>query len=125
MSKVSKETATGGGEYGPVTDRSAELAGYAVGFTTFHVDMDHRPMLKGLPDDECQCPHWGYVLKGRFTFLVGDHEEIYEAGDAFHLPPGHAGISNEPDSEMLMFSPIEELRAVEAVIMRNQEAAKA
>ena len=125
MSKVSRDTATGGGEFGPVTDRSGELDGYAVGFTTFHVDMDQRPMLKGLPDDRCQCPHWGYVLRGSFTFLVDGHEEVYEAGDAFYLPPGHAGISNEPDSEMLMFSPSEELKAVEAVIMRNLEASKA
>ena len=26
---------------------------------------DFGPLLKGLPNDRCPCPHWGYVLKGR------------------------------------------------------------
>ena len=51
MPKVSEDTATQGGEFGPVTDRSDELDGYTVGFTTFQVDMDQSPMLNGLPDD--------------------------------------------------------------------------
>jgi len=36
MPKVSKDSATQGGEFGPVTDRSDELDGYTVGFTTSH-----------------------------------------------------------------------------------------
>ena len=26
----------------------------------------------GLPDDRCQCPHWGYVAKGSFTVTYLD-----------------------------------------------------
>jgi len=122
MPRVSKESASQGGEFGPVTDRSDEVEGYSVNFTTFHVDMDQTPMLKGLPGDRCQCPHWGYVTKGSFTCRTGDGEETFRAGDAFYLPPAHVGVSNEPGSEMVQFSPTEELRKTEEVIMRNMEA---
>ena len=122
MPKVSTQSASGGGEYGPVTDRSDEFAGYSVNFTTFHVDMDQRPMLKGLPNDEYQCPHWGYVTKGSFTFRCGDREEVFNAGDAFYLPPGHAGVGNEPDSEMVQFSPTVALEETEEVITKNLQS---
>ena len=61
MPKVSKESATQGGEYGPVTDRADDIEGYTVSFMSFHEDIDATPLMKGLPDDRCQCPHWGYV----------------------------------------------------------------
>jgi len=83
MSKVSRESASQGGEYGPVTDRSEEIEGYSVNFTTFHIDMDQSAVLKGLPNDECQCPHWGYVVKGSMTMRSGDREEVLRAGDAY------------------------------------------
>ena len=122
MPKVSKDSATQGGEFGPVTDRSDEIEGYSVNFTTFHVDMDQTPVLKGLPDDQCQCPHWGYVIRGRLTTRSGDREEVFEAGDAYYLAPGHVGVSNEPGSEIVQFSPAEELKKTSDVIMKNMQA---
>src|SRR6476659_4561727 len=88
MAKVSKETAKKQ-EFGPVTDFNDEVDGYRIGFATFHQDIDGTPLMKGLPDDMCQCPHWGYVLAGRVTFRFADRDETYEAGDAFYTPPGH------------------------------------
>jgi hypothetical protein len=125
MPKVSKESASQGGDHGPVVDRSEELAGYTVNFVTFREDIDQTPLLKGMPDDRCQCPHWGYVTKGRLTFRFADHEEVFEAGDAFYLPPGHIGVGNEPGSEYLQFSPSDELREVSAVIMKNMQEMQA
>ena len=72
MPKVSRDSATQGGDFGPVTDRSDQLEDYTVGFTTFREDIDATPLLKGLPDDRCQCPHWGYVLNGKITFARSD-----------------------------------------------------
>ena len=63
MPKVSKESATQGGEFGPVSIGPRQLDGYTVNFTSFREDIDATPLMKGLPDDRCQCPHWGYVLK--------------------------------------------------------------
>jgi hypothetical protein len=109
-------------DVGPVEDRHADLGRYTVNFTTFRQDIDATPLLKGLPDDRCQCPHWGYVTKGRVTYRFPDREEVYEAGDAYYVPPGHIPVSNEPDSEILQFSPTEELRRTESVLMKNVQA---
>jgi hypothetical protein len=122
MPKISKDAATQGGDYGPVVDRYEELEGYRVGFTTFKQDIDGTPLMKGLPDDRCQCPHWGYVISGRVTFRFGDRDEVYEAGDAFYTPPGHIPVKHQPGSELVMFSPAEQLRETEAVMMKNMQA---
>ena len=125
MAKVSKATATQGGDYGPVEDRSDEIDGFTVGFTTFREDFDTTPLLKGLPDDRCQCEHWGYVLEGRFTYRVGEAEETFEAGDAFYLPPGHAPVGQAPGSSLVQFSPSQKLKETEQVLMKNMEAMRA
>ena len=122
MPKVSKESATRGGDYGVVVDRADEVEGYSINFTTFREDIDATPLMKGLPDDRCQCPHWGYVIAGRVTFRFEDREESFEAGDAFFTPPGHVPVKHEPGSEVVMFSPAEELHKTEAVMMRNMQA---
>jgi hypothetical protein len=44
--------------------------------------------------------------------------------DAVYLPPGHVGVSNKPGSEMVQSSPSEELKAIEAVIMKNMQATR-
>ena len=88
MAKASKETTTQGGEHGPVTDRSEELEGYTVNFVEFHEDIDGTPLLKGLPDDRCQCPHWGYVAQGAVTFRYADHEEVFDGGTRSTPRPG-------------------------------------
>jgi quercetin dioxygenase-like cupin family protein len=62
------------------------------------------------------------VLKGRLTYRFADHEETIQAGDAFYLPPGHIPAGNQPDSAIVQFSPTEELRQVEAIIMKNLQA---
>ena len=121
MPKVSRESAQVE-DHGVVEDRHAVLDGYAVSFVTFRDDIDATPLLKGLPDDRCQCPHWGYVVKGRMTMRFGDREEVFEAGDAFYSPPGHIPVSHEPGTEIVQFSPSEELRLTQAAIARNMEA---
>jgi Cupin domain len=125
MPKVSKDSATQGGEFGPVTDRSDQLEGYTVNFTSFADDFDATPLLKGAPDDRCQCPHWGYVLSGKVTFAFADREEIFEAGDAFYTPPGHIPVKHEPGTKFVMFSPAEELKKTEEVMMKNMQAMEA
>ncbi|MFG2791029.1 hypothetical protein [Streptomyces sp. NPDC048419] len=125
MPKVSRESATGGGDYGPVLDRAEEFADQAVNFLTFRENVDHSALLKGLPDDRCQCPHWGYVFTGRLVFRYADREETYEAGDAFYAPPGHVPVHTEPGTEYLQFSPADELRRTSEVIMENFQSLQA
>ena len=121
MPKVSKETAPMQ-DHGPVAEWSQDVDGYTISIVRFNVDIDVTPLLKGLPDDRCQCPHWGYVIAGRVTFRFGEDEEVYEAGDAFYTPAGHVPVSHEPGTEIVMFSPAQELRETEAVMMKNMEA---
>lgn len=119
MPKTSKQTATQGADHGPVIERSDTLDGYTVNFVSFVQDVDATPLLKGLPDDRCQCPHWGYVLEGSLTYRFDDRDEVFEAGDAYYLPPGHIPVHNEPGTEIVQFSPTAELRQVEAVMTEN------
>jgi mannose-6-phosphate isomerase-like protein (cupin superfamily) len=108
-------------DYGVVEARETASEGYTINFLTFRENIDHRPLLKGLPDDRCQCPHWGYVFKGRMTFRFGDREEVFEAGDAFYAPPGHIPVENEPGTEYLQFSPTDDLQKTSEVIMKNMQ----
>jgi hypothetical protein len=124
MPKVSRDSAQVE-DHGPVEDRHDDIDGYTINFVSFRQDVDATPLLKGLPDDRCQCPHWGYLLKGRVTFAFADHEEVFEAGDAFYLPPGHIPVKHEPGTEFVQFSPAEELRKTEEVMMKNMQAMQA
>jgi mannose-6-phosphate isomerase-like protein (cupin superfamily) len=123
MAKTSRETAQVD-DFGIAEDRHEELDGYTVNFVTVRQDADLAPMLKGLPDDRCQCPHWGYVFEGRLTFTFGDRVEVYETGDAFFTPSGHAPRADAGTS-WVQFSPTEELQATQAVMARNMEALQA
>src|SRR3954463_3209834 len=64
-----------------ITGRYVELDGYTVSFETFHTDADPAELFRGLPDDRCQCPHWGYVVSGRLIMRFADRHETYDAGD--------------------------------------------
>jgi len=121
MPKVSKDSAAHVDDHGMVEDRHEDVDGFTVNFVSFRVDVDASPLLKGLPDDRCTCPHWGYVLKGRLTYRFADHEETFTAGDAFYLPAGHVPMA-EAGSEIMQFSPTAELREVDAVMTRNAQA---
>jgi hypothetical protein len=125
MPKVTSDSAAQSTDHGPVVDRSEELEGYTVNFVTFREDIDATPLLRGLPDDRCQCPHWGYVIKGRITMRYADRDEIYEAGDAWYATPGHVPVQHEPGTEIVQFSPTEALQETEAVMARNMQAMQA
>jgi hypothetical protein len=124
MPKVSRDSAQVE-DHGVVEDRHEDIDGYTVSFVTFRQDVDATPLLKGLPGDQCQCPHWGYVVKGRVTFRYADRDEVFEAGDAFYTPPGHIPVKHDPGTEMLMFSPAEELRETAAAMTKNMQAMQA
>jgi len=122
MPKVSKETASQTVDMGVMVSSMEELDGYVVEFTTFREDADGTPVFKGLPDDRCQSPHWGYVVRGTLTFRFADRDEVYEAGDAYYAPPGHIPVVTA-DTEVVEFSPAEEYRRTLEVVGRNMAAA--
>ena len=78
-------------------------------------------MLKGLlPGDRCQCPHWGYVFKGRMTVSYADHEEAIEPGEAFYMPLGRTPAV-VAGTEFLQISPTDGLAVSETVIEKNMQ----
>ena len=104
--------------------RYASLDGYTVGFESFKQDADAAPLFKGLPDDRCQCPHWGVVTAGQITFRWADREETYGEGDAYYAPPGHVPVAVAGTS-LIEFSPTVELERTMAAIEANLSAMKA
>jgi hypothetical protein len=66
---------------------------------------DIAPLLKGLTDDACHAPHWGYMLSGELvvTYTDGTVETCW-ANDLFYWPPGHS-VRVVKDAEVILFSP--------------------
>jgi hypothetical protein len=115
MAKVSRTTADNVKDFGVAEDRTTTADGYTMGFTTIREASDLASALAGLPGGHCSCPHWGYVTRGRLVFTFGDHQEVYEAGDAFYTPPGHTPAA-DAGTEFVMFSPADLLEATENAI---------
>jgi hypothetical protein len=125
MPKASRETASEHIELDGYEGHFQDFGPYTVGFERYTADADLAPLFAGLPGDRCQCPHLGYVLKGkvRFTFADG-HEETYEAGEAYYAPPGHLPFLYA-GSEVVEFSPSAELGQTMEVVSHNLGAAGA
>src|SRR6476646_4914925 len=124
MPKASRETAPKVEDMGVMEGRYAQLGGYTVAFETFREDADGTPLFKGPPGDRCQSPHWGYIVAGSVTFRFEDHDEVYEAGDAYYAPPGHVPVSTA-GSEVVEFSPSGDYERTMEVVGRNLAALQA
>jgi hypothetical protein len=90
--------------------RTVDLGGMTIAFERWKAPFDTTPLFKGLPDDSCQSPHWGFLFKGRFRVKTKDGEEAIEAGQAYYLAPGHIPIIDE-DVEIVEFSPAQDRAA--------------
>ncbi|MDX6555426.1 MAG: hypothetical protein QOD86_1621 [Miltoncostaeaceae bacterium] len=79
---------------------------------------DLRPLVQGLEGDLCQCPHWGYMLKGTLRMHTATGPKEYRAGEAFYWAPGHAPEALD-DVEYVDFSPSRELATVLEHVQRQ------
>lgn len=123
MPNVSRETASDTIALEGLDVRLEHLdGGYSVCFEEHSADVDLEPLLRGLPDDRSQLPRWGYVIRGRVGFRFADREEVYEAGDAYFVPPGHVPV-HFAGTEIVEFSPTDDLRETIEVVMGNLQAA--
>ena len=84
---------------------------------TLSAGVDTTPLFKGLDGDLCQCPHWGFVLRGQITTTDAQGvQETVRADDLFYWPPGH-NVKVDADAEIVMFSPQHEhSRVIEHMI---------
>ena len=87
--------------FGEASDYGALAAEYfSLGAGT-----DIAPLLKGLDDDACQAPHWGYMISGAVVIsYTNGREETCVENDLFYWPPGHS-VRVERDVEVILFSP--------------------
>ena len=100
MSRTSKADAPVSLDEPEIEGRYAELDDYTVAFETHRADVDPASLFRGLPDDRCQCPHWGVVLSGRIIFryhragrVQPDRAAGREHGRDRQEPPGARGLT--------------------------------
>ena len=94
------------------TIRGADWGGMRCVRVTLGAGTDLGPLLKGLPDDRCPVPHWGYVLEGSITVRYTDGtEETTRAGELYYWPGGHTGWTDE-GVRFVEFSPADEIAPV-------------
>ncbi len=93
--------------------------GDASGFGTFSGEcftlaagVDTTPLFQGLEGDLCQCPHWGFVVRGQLTTTdAAGLRETVSGHDLFYWPPGH-NVKVDVDAQIIMFSPQDEHSSV-------------
>lgn len=74
-------------------------------YFTLAAGVDTTPLFLGLEGNQCQCPHWGFVLRGQLTTTDASGTlETVKKDDLFHWPAGH-NVKVDEDAEIIMFSP--------------------
>ena len=97
---------------GTIMRAQSGLGGMTVAFNELPAGTDFTPLLEGLSNNSCHCPHWGYIFEGSIRLIYDDgSEEITKAGDVFYWKPGHTAIVEE-DLKFMDFSPEKELGEV-------------
>ena len=103
--------------------RQSNLGDMDVTYSELPKGTDFGPLLKGLSNDSCHCPHWGYIIQGAFRIIYDNgSEDLLEEGDVYHLPAGHTAIV-EKDMKCIMFSPDKEHGEVLDHAMKNMAQA--
>lgn len=88
-------------DFGDATDYG-KMAGE---YFSVAAGVDFAGLLKGLENDLCQSPHWGFLIEGEIIVTYTDgSEETVKGGDLFYWPPGHT-IRSNADAEIILFSP--------------------
>lgn len=111
-------------EAGEAAIRGADWGGMRALVVSLPTGTDITPLLKGLPDDRCSCPHWGYVIRGRMRVMSADGEETVQAGDVFYMAPGHT-VFVEEAVEFFELAPTDEHQRVLDVVQQNATATSA
>lgn len=98
------------------------FGGMTASFNVLPEGTDFTPLLQGLKNDSCHCPHWGYLVEGELLIQYdnGTTETLTE-GDLFYLPPGHTGKVLK-NLKYVEFSPTKEMDEVLAHISQKMAA---
>lgn len=107
-----------------IVSRQAEWGDLNVALETALVGTDMAALFRGLPDNRCPCPHWGYVIRGRMVIHYRDRKETLCTGDAYYLAPGHL-VSFEEETEHVEFTPRAAYQTAFEVVIANLTAFEA
>ena len=92
-------------------------------FFSLAAGTDIAPLLRGLANDACHAPHWGYLVSGGLVVdYVDASQEICTGGDLFYWPPGHS-VRVTNDAEVILFSPtLEHTEVLDHMLDQMQQA---
>ena len=84
---------------------ASDYGSLAAEYFSLGAGADIAPLLKGLDDDACHAPHWGFIMSGEVVITYTDgRQETCSADDLFYWPPGHS-VRVVSDAEVILFSP--------------------
>lgn len=84
---------------------ASDYGSLAAEYFSLGAGTDIAPLLKGLDDDACHAPHWGYIMSGEVVITyTNESSETCVGGDLFYWPPGHS-VRVVKDAEVILFSP--------------------
>lgn len=105
--------------------RQVTESGTVIELSRFEPGLDIDHLFHGLPDDRCQCPHFGYVLEGEVVYRTAEGAITARAGQAYHIPPGHLPTTRDQACTLIEFSPADAMAETLAAVGRNMAAAEA
>jgi hypothetical protein len=86
---------------GPGTEiRRRDFDGLAVCLIRLDAGLRTDALFAGMPDDRCQCAHWGHIMRGTMRVHSADGARDYEAGESYYWAPGH-NLEAVTDAEYL------------------------
>ena len=84
---------------------ASDYGSLAAEYFSLGAGTDIAPLLKGLDDDACHAPHWGFIISGEVVITyTNETPETCIGGDLFYWPPGHS-VRVVRDAEVILFSP--------------------
>ena len=84
---------------------ASDYGSLAAEYFSLGAGADIAPLLKGLDDDACHAPHWGFIMSGEVVITYTDgRQETCSGDDLFYWPPGHS-VRVVSDAEVILFSP--------------------
>jgi hypothetical protein len=91
---------------GPGTEiRRQDAGGLAMCLIKLDQGVRTDELFAGLPDDRCQCAHWGFIVSGTMRVHGADGSADYHAGEPYYWPPGH-NLEAVTDAEYLEISDV-------------------
>jgi hypothetical protein len=93
--------------------RRQDVDGMAVCLIRLQAGVRTDPVFAGMPDDRCQCAHWGHIVSGAIRVHGADAHRDFVAGDSYYWEPGH-NLEAMTDVEYLEISRVDEYDALMA-----------